>query len=99
MWDEETRQYLNLAWHRLNGKVLYFNPITCCCHMGPALSTGLFGVLYTFRLVGWSDTVEGLHALKKQAIIATLSNGNMRLLVDMVRRVFFPAYILKFKYP
>lgn len=33
---------------------------------------------------GWPDAVEGLHALKKLAIIATLSNGNVRLLIDMV---------------
>lgn len=34
---------------------------------------------------GWPDTVQGLHKLKELAIIATLSNGNVRLLVDMVR--------------
>jgi len=34
---------------------------------------------------GWPDTVEGLHALKKHAILATLSNGNVRLLIDLVR--------------
>ena len=34
--------------------------------------------------IGWRDTVQGLIALKKQVIIATLSNGNVRLLIDMV---------------
>jgi len=57
LWDERTRQDLNLAWHRLNG---------------------------------WPDTVEGLHALKKQTIIATLSNGNVRLLVDMAKHAGLP---------
>ena len=33
---------------------------------------------------GWPDSSEGLYALKKTAIICTLSNGNARLLVDMV---------------
>lgn len=35
-------------------------------------------------LLGWPDATEGLHALKKHKLIATLSNGNVRLLVDMV---------------
>ena len=34
--------------------------------------------------IGWPDTVQGLIALKKLVIIATLSNGNVRLLIDMV---------------
>jgi hypothetical protein len=33
---------------------------------------------------GWPDATEGLYALKKSKIIATLSNGNVRLLVDVV---------------
>ena len=35
-------------------------------------------------LSGWPDSSAGLHAMKKKAIIGTLSNGNVRLLVDMV---------------
>ncbi|KAF8181587.1 haloacid dehalogenase [Pholiota molesta] len=57
VWDEQTRQHLNFAWHRLNG---------------------------------WPDTVGGLHALKKRAIIGTLSNGNVRLLVDMAKHAGLP---------
>lgn len=38
--------------------------------------------------LGWPDATEGLYALKKRAIISTLSNGNVRLLVDMVRNNF-----------
>ena len=32
----------------------------------------------------WPDTVQGLTALKKKVIIATLSNGNVRLLIDIM---------------
>lgn len=39
--------------------------------------------------IGWPDTVQGLLALKNQVIIATLSNGNVRLLVDMVMFIFY----------
>ncbi|KAI0933034.1 hypothetical protein AcW1_000025 [Taiwanofungus camphoratus] len=42
-------------------------------------------VLVWHRLHGWPDTTEGLYALKKHAIIGTLSNGNVRLLVDMAK--------------
>ncbi|KAJ7691132.1 haloacid dehalogenase [Mycena rosella] len=42
------------------------------------------------RLNGWPDTVTGLYALKKQIIISTLSNGNIRLLVDMAKYADLP---------
>ncbi|KAJ7747128.1 HAD-like domain-containing protein [Mycena maculata] len=42
------------------------------------------------RLSGWPDSIEGLCALKKQAIIATLSNGNIRLLMDMAKHADLP---------
>ncbi|EMD41274.1 hypothetical protein CERSUDRAFT_109865 [Gelatoporia subvermispora B] len=42
------------------------------------------------RLNGWPDASEGLHALKKKAIIGTLSNGNVRLLVDMAKHAGLP---------
>lgn len=35
------------------------------------------------RLYGWPDAVEGLTRLKKNYIIATLSNGNVSLLLEM----------------
>lgn len=47
--------------------------------------------------IGWPDTVQGLSALKKQVIIATLSNGNVRLLIDMVIESIFYSYLLSFK--
>ncbi|KAF9479218.1 haloacid dehalogenase [Pholiota conissans] len=42
------------------------------------------------RLNAWPDSVEGLQALKKHAIIATLSNGNVRLLIDMAKHAGLP---------
>ncbi|KAL0579078.1 hypothetical protein V5O48_002920 [Marasmius crinis-equi] len=42
------------------------------------------------RLKGWPDTVQGLYKLKKHAIIASLSNGNVRLLVDMAKYADLP---------
>ncbi|SJL12600.1 uncharacterized protein ARMOST_16028 [Armillaria ostoyae] len=40
--------------------------------------------------VGWPDTVEGLYQLKKHVILTTLSNGNVRLLVDMAKHANLP---------
>jgi len=37
------------------------------------------------RLAPWPDAVEGLARLKKNYVIATLSNGNVSLLVDMAK--------------
>jgi hypothetical protein len=38
------------------------------------------------RLDPWSDSVEGLLRLKRRFIIAPLSNGNIRLMLDMAKR-------------
>ncbi|KAL1722881.1 HAD-like domain-containing protein [Schizophyllum commune] len=42
------------------------------------------------RLDGWPDSSSGLYALKKDYIIATLSNGNVRLLVNMAKHADLP---------
>jgi 2-haloacid dehalogenase len=42
------------------------------------------------RLSGWPDAVEGLTQLKKNYIIATLSNGNVSLLVEMAKFAGLP---------
>jgi 2-haloacid dehalogenase len=42
------------------------------------------------RLDPWPDVVEGLVRLKRQFILATLSNGNVRLMVGMARRAGLP---------
>ena len=42
------------------------------------------------RLEPWGDTVPGLLRLKTRFVLATLSNGNVRLLVDMARNAGLP---------
>lgn len=42
------------------------------------------------RLKPWPDSVEGLARLKKKYILATLSNGNVALLVDMAKNAGLP---------
>lgn len=42
------------------------------------------------RLKPWPDTVRGLKRLKKRYIIATLSNGNTGLLVNMAKNAGLP---------
>lgn len=42
------------------------------------------------RLDPWPEAVEGLTRLKRKMILATLSNGNVRLMVDMAKRAGLP---------
>jgi 2-haloacid dehalogenase len=42
------------------------------------------------RLDPWPDAVEGLTRLKRRYILATLSNGNVALIVNMARRAGLP---------
>lgn len=42
------------------------------------------------RLMPWSDSIEALKQLKEKYIICTLSNGNIRLLVDMAKHAKLP---------
>ncbi|HXZ11625.1 MAG TPA: haloacid dehalogenase type II [Candidatus Sulfotelmatobacter sp.] len=42
------------------------------------------------RLIPWPDSVEGLTRLKKKFVIATLSNGNVSLLVGMAKSAGLP---------
>ncbi|WP_028203689.1 haloacid dehalogenase type II [Paraburkholderia nodosa] len=42
------------------------------------------------RLDPWPDAVEALNRLKRRFIIAPLSNGNIRLMVDVARRAGLP---------
>jgi len=42
------------------------------------------------RLTPWPDSVEGLTRLKKNFVIATLSNGNVSLLVEMAKFAGLP---------
>ena len=67
--------------------------------LNPSLQVGTLNPRYITSLIsnyysiGWPDTVQGLLALKNQFIIATLSNGNVRLLIDMVIE-FFSTLVL-----
>ena len=42
------------------------------------------------RLDGWPDAVPGLSRLKRRYILATLSNGNVALIVNMARHAGLP---------
>lgn len=42
------------------------------------------------RLMPWPDSVEGLTRLKKNFVLATLSNGNVSLLVEMAKHAGLP---------
>jgi 2-haloacid dehalogenase len=42
------------------------------------------------RLDPWPDAVTGLRRLKRRFIIAPLSNGNIRLMLDMAKRAGLP---------
>lgn len=42
------------------------------------------------RLRPWPDALRGIRRLKKRYIVATLSNGNMSLLVEMARNAGLP---------
>ena len=42
------------------------------------------------RLDPWPDVLEGLARLRRRYILAPLSNGNVRLIVDMARRAGLP---------
>ena len=42
------------------------------------------------RLDPWPDAVAGLNRLRRGYILATLSNGNVRLMVDMAKRAGLP---------
>jgi 2-haloalkanoic acid dehalogenase type II len=42
------------------------------------------------RLDPWPDSVPGLQRMKKKYILATLSNGNVALMVNMARRAGLP---------
>jgi 2-haloacid dehalogenase len=42
------------------------------------------------RLDPWPEVLEGMARLKRRFILASLSNGNVRLMVDMARRAGLP---------
>ncbi|WP_372403159.1 haloacid dehalogenase type II [Acinetobacter piscicola] len=46
------------------------------------------------RLIPWQDSVKALEQLKEKYIICTLSNGNIRLLVDMAKHANLPWHYI-----
>jgi 2-haloacid dehalogenase len=46
------------------------------------------------RLDPWADSVEGMRRLKERYILASLSNGNVALIVAMARRAGLPFDVL-----
>lgn len=74
-WDDNARQKLNLVWHNLDGIC-----VACTVHPDDIINS---------NSLGWPDASKGLHGMKKNKLVVVLSNGNLRLLADMVR-----AYLL-----
>lgn len=66
--------------------------VTLCGQFGLKLSEAETDALNFawHRLDPWADTVAGLDRLKTRYILSPLSNGNVRLLVDMARRAKLP---------
>ncbi|KAJ7251447.1 haloacid dehalogenase, partial [Mycena rebaudengoi] len=71
---KDERDKLNNAWHRLDGMCLR--------------SFGHFK-FKSGVVTGWPDATASLYALKSH-VIAALSNGNIRLLVDMAKHAELP---------
>jgi 2-haloacid dehalogenase len=57
-------------------------------HLDPAARQHLNHAWH--RLSPWPDSVEGLHRLKRQYTICTLSNGNIGLLTNMAKHAGLP---------
>ena len=70
-WDDAKRHELVMSWHKAQGM-----------HNVYASFSSSSEIRYV--LLGWPDATKGLYALKKKAIVAALSNGNLRFLVDLV---------------
>ncbi len=66
--------------------------VKLCAEFGLALSeTETDDLNFAWhRLDPWPDTVAGLDRLKTKFILSPLSNGNVRLLVDMAKRAKLP---------
>ncbi|EJF60431.1 haloacid dehalogenase [Dichomitus squalens LYAD-421 SS1] len=57
-------------------------------HWDDAKRQGL--VMSWHKAQGWPDSTKGLYALKKNHIVAALSNGNIRFLVDLAKNADLP---------
>jgi hypothetical protein len=72
LFEERERREMGAFWHRFDGTSGEF-------YLGPLKPD------MNWFILGWGDSSPGLHSLKRHYIIATLSNGNVRLLADIVR--------------
>jgi hypothetical protein len=71
VWGESDREDLTMIWHNLDGTYLQESPETNLANH-PLMS------------IAYQDTIPGLTELKRHVNILTLSNGNFRLLLDLV---------------
>lgn len=71
VWEESDRENLTMIWHNLDGKDLQESRETNLTNH-PLMS------------IAYQDTIPGLTELKRHVNILTLSNGNFRLLLDLV---------------
>jgi 2-haloacid dehalogenase len=63
----------------------------CGIHPGSISANELDDLNFCWhRLDPWPDSVEGLLRLKRRFMIAPLSNGNIRLMLDMAKRAALP---------
>ena len=78
--DDGKREELVQFWHKLDGKDAFMYS-----HRHPCAIVN--------HRTGWPDSSKGLQGMKQKAVIGTLSNGNVRLLVDMVSYTYpWPRY-------
>lgn len=84
IWDDAVRNELVHLWHNLDSK------LSPSCSPSPRqpsinqLNINHPSPVSIIDLAAYEDTVPGLTELTKHAIVSALSNGNYKLLVDMV---------------
>jgi hypothetical protein len=71
VWGESDRETLTMIWHNLDGMDLQESPETNLTN-------------HPLILIAYQDTIPGLTELKRHVNILALSNGNFRLLLDLV---------------
>lgn len=79
-WTEADLAEINMVWHRLDGKTR---------SLKKRFKLDVLPIMVSLVNVGWADSSKGLALLKKRFIVSTLTNGNARLMVDMVRLPLF----------
>ena len=72
--SDDERKEINLIWHKLERGSCLTAPMRLLVKMN-----------LVYLCLAWPDTIKGLQRLRSKFIVSTLSNGNIRLQVDMVR--------------